>query len=61
MKFGKVDINTNDMDWSEVTWKEFLVAYDLSLAGIVTETPEEIGRAIGVKVPKEKVPKGGDA
>lgn len=60
MKFGNADINVKDIDWSKVTWKEFLVAYEHGLKGNVTETPEEIGKALGVKVPKAK-PKGGNA
>ena len=60
MKFGSVDINPVDPKWEEWTWKEFLSFYENSLKGSVTETPEEIGKALGVKVPKEK-PKSGNA
>jgi hypothetical protein len=38
----------------EMTWKEFLDFYEHSLKGNCTETPEEIGKALGVKVPKAK-------
>lgn len=53
MKFGGVDINP-DCNWKEWTWKEFLNFFEHSLKGNVTETPEEIGRALGVKVPGKK-------
>jgi hypothetical protein len=61
MKFGKVDINTTSpsVKWKDWTWKEFQNFYDHSLKGNVTETIEEIGKALGVKVPKSK--KGSDA
>jgi hypothetical protein len=56
MKFGNVDINTTDpsVKWEKWTWKEFLNFFDHSLKGNVTQTPEEIGKALGVKVPKQK-------
>jgi hypothetical protein len=56
MKFGNVDINTTSpsVKWKEWTWKEFLNFYEHSLKGNVTETAEEIGKALGVKVPKTK-------
>ncbi|MBE3086891.1 MAG: hypothetical protein IMZ64_11820 [Bacteroidetes bacterium] len=57
MQFGKVDINPKVGDF---TWKEFLDFYEHSLKGNVTETPEEIAQALGVKVPKVKL-KGGNA
>jgi hypothetical protein len=61
MKFGEVDINTTDpsVNWKDWTWKEFLNFYEHSVKGHATETPEEIAKALGVKVPKAK--KGGDA
>lgn len=62
MKFGEVDINTTDpsVKWKEWTWKEFLNFYEHSLKAHVTETPEDIAKALGVKVPKIKL-KGSDA
>jgi hypothetical protein len=51
MQFGKVDINPIV---GEFTWKEFQEFYDKSLKGNVTESSEEIGKALGVKVPKVK-------
>jgi hypothetical protein len=53
MKFGDVDINP-DCNWGEWDWKEFLSFYDSSLKGHVIETPEDIAKALGVKVPKAK-------
>lgn len=60
MKFGKVDINEKAPKWETWTWKDFLSFYESSLKGNVTETPEEIAHALGVKVPKVKL-KGGNA
>lgn len=62
MKFGNTDINTTDhsVNWKEWTWKDFMKFFDNSLKGNVNETPEEIAKALGVKVPKEKL-KGGNA
>ena len=59
MKFGSVDINT-EVNWSEWSWKDFQDFYDSSLKGNVTESPEDIAKALGVKVPKTKQ-KSGDA
>lgn len=56
MKFGNVDINPNG--WDKWTWKQFLSFYETSLKGKVTESPEEIGKELGLKVPKKK---GGNA
>ena len=53
MKFGKADINPN-AGWDKWTWKQFLSFYESSLKGHVTETPEEVGKALGVRVPKAK-------
>jgi hypothetical protein len=58
MQFGKVDINETAPKWETWSWKDFLSFYDSSLKGNVTETPEEIGKALGVKVPKEKLKSG---
>lgn len=52
MKFGDTDINEN-IDWSKWTWKEFLSFYENSLKN-VKETPEEIAKILGVKVPVQK-------
>jgi len=52
MQFGTVDINTDG--WDKWSWKDFLDFYDQSLKGKVTETPEEIARVLGVKVPVKK-------
>ena len=60
MKFGKTDINPN-VNWGKWTWKQFLNFYEHSLKGHVDETPEEIGKALGVKVPKAKEKKANDA
>lgn len=54
MKFGIVDINTTDVDFSKWTYKEFVVFYDAGLKGNVTETPEEVAKALGIKVPVQK-------
>jgi hypothetical protein len=59
MKFGKVDINENS-EWDKWSWKDFLSFYEHSLKGNVTESPEEIGKALGVKIPRAKE-KSGDA
>jgi len=59
MKFGNVDIN-DSLDWSKWTWVQFVDFYDHSLKGKVTETPEEIAKVLGVKLPdkpKEKAKK----
>lgn len=55
MKFGNVDINTTDqsVNWKAWTWKEFLSFYETSLKNKVTESPEEIAMALGVRVPKK--------
>ena len=55
MKFGDTDVNEK-LDWSKWTWEEFLSFYKTSLKN-VKETPEEIGKILGVKVPVQK-PKG---
>ena len=54
MKFGNVDINTKDVDFSTWLYKDFLTLYDNALKGKVTETPEEIAKVLGVKVPVQK-------
>ena len=61
MKFGTIDINTKDVDWSTVTWKQFLETYNNSLKGNVKESPEEIAKALGVKVPLPDKAKSGNA
>ncbi len=53
MKFGNVDINET-IDWSQWSWKDFLSFYDNSLKGQVVESPEEIAKVLGVKVPVQK-------
>ncbi len=53
MKFGNVDINET-INWSGWSWKDFLQFYDNSLKGHATETPEEIAKVLGVKVPVQK-------
>ena len=57
MKFGNVDINET-IDWSAWSWKDFLQFYD-TLKDHVTESPEEIAKVLGVKVPVQK-PKGAE-
>lgn len=52
MQFGTVDINPDG--WEKWTFKQFEEFYDQSLKGKVTETPEEIARVLGVKVPVKK-------
>ena len=54
MKFGNVDINTKDVDFSTWLYKDFLVLYENGLKGNVTESPEEIAKILGVKVPVQK-------
>jgi len=61
MKFWKVDINVIDVDWTKVSWKEFQETYNHSLKGNVTESPEEIAKALGVKVPLPDKAKSGNA
>lgn len=58
-QFGKVSINP-DCNWGEWSWKDFLSFYDNSLKGNVTETPEEIAKVLGVKIPVQK-PKAAEA
>lgn len=52
MKFGDTDVNP-DVNWSEWSWKDFLSFYETSLQN-VKETPEEIAKVLGVKVPVQK-------
>jgi len=54
MKFGNVDINTKDVDFSTWLYKDFLVFYENGLKGNVTESPEEIAKVLGVKIPVQK-------
>lgn len=54
MIFGSVDINPVDPKWDKWTWKEFTAFYDSSLRGNVKESPEEIAKVLGVKVPVQK-------
>lgn len=54
MKFGTVDVNTKDVDYSTWLYKDFLTLYDSALKGNVTESPEEIAKILGVKVPVQK-------
>jgi len=61
MKFGKVDINTKDVDWSKVSWNGFREIYNNSLKGNVTESPEFVAEKLGVKVPIPDKKKSGDA
>jgi uncharacterized iron-regulated protein len=59
MRFGNVDINER-LEWDKWSWKDFLQFYEHSLKGNIINSAEEIGKALGVKVPKAKE-KGGDA
>lgn len=59
MKFGTVDINTTDVDFSIWKWNDFLKFYEAGLKGQITETPEEVAAVLGVKVPIQK-PKPAD-
>lgn len=63
MKFGNVDINVNDPmnDWSKWSWNDFLSLYNSSLKGHVTETPEEIAKSLGVKLPDKPKVKAAEA
>lgn len=64
MKIGNADINPTDPQWEKWSWEDFLSFYEHSLKGHVTETPEEVAKLLGVKVPKEKPEKvkdGGNA
>ena len=54
MKFGSVDINTTDVDFSTWKWNDFQKFYDNGLKGQITETPEEVAAVLGVKVPMQK-------
>jgi len=54
MIFGTVDINTVDIDFSTWKWSDFLKFYENGLKGQVTETPEEVAKVLGVKVPVQK-------
>jgi hypothetical protein len=55
MIFGKVDINET-VQWSKWSWVQFMDFYEHSLKGKVIETPEEIAKVLGVKLPdKSKV------
>jgi hypothetical protein len=54
MKFGNIDINPDAPRWDKWTWKDFLSFYESTLKGKVTETPEGVAEALGVKVPKSK-------
>ena len=58
MKFGPVDIDET-LDWAKWEWEEFLAFYKTSLKE-VKETPEEIAKVLGVKVPVQK-PKKAEA
>jgi hypothetical protein len=51
--FGKVNIK-DDNQWETWSWKDFLSFYDNSLKGQVTESPEEIAKVLGVKIPVQK-------
>jgi hypothetical protein len=55
MKFGDTDVNET-LDWSAWSWKDFLDFYATSLKN-VKESPEEVAKVLGVKVPVQK-PKG---
>jgi hypothetical protein len=55
MKFGDTDVNES-LDWSAWKWEDFLSFYNTSLKN-VKETPEEVAKVLGVKVPVQK-PKG---
>lgn len=57
-QFGKVSVNP--AGWDKWTWKEFLSFYETSLAGQITETPEEVAKVLGVKVPVQKPKPAGD-
>lgn len=52
-QFGKVSVS-NNLDWGKWSWKDFLSFYESSLKGQVTETPEEIAKVLGVKIPVQK-------
>jgi len=58
VKFGNVDVDET-LDWAKWEWEEFLSFYQNSLKEI-KETPEEIAKVLGVKVP-EKKPKKAEA
>jgi len=51
-QFGKVSINP-DCKWSEWKWKDFMSFYENSCKDI-TETPEEVAKVLGVKIPVQK-------
>jgi len=53
MQFGNVSFNP-DVNWSEWTWDQFMDLYNSSLKGEVTDTPEEVAKVLGVKVPVQK-------
>ena len=52
-QFGKVSVNP-DCKWDTWSWKDFLSFYENSLKGHVTESPEEIAKVLGVKIPVQK-------
>lgn len=58
MKFGDTDVNET-LNWSEWSWKDFLSFYETSLKN-VKETPEEVAKVLGVKIPVQK-PKKAEA
>ena len=51
-RFGDTEVN-HELDWSAWSWKDFLNFYDTSLKN-VKETPEEVAKVLGVKVPVQK-------
>jgi hypothetical protein len=54
MKFGSVDINTTDVDFTTWTWNDFLKFYESGLKGQIEESPEEVAKVLGVKIPVQK-------
>lgn len=48
-------------DWSKWTWVQFMDLYNSSLKGHVTETPEEIAKSLGVKLPDKPKAKAAEA
>jgi len=50
--FGKVSINPN-CGWDKWTWKQFMDFYNSSCKE-VKETPEEVAKVLGVKIPVQK-------
>ena len=65
MKFGTVDINTKDVDFTTWTFEEFKALYNSALKGHVKESLEEVAKALGMVIPEkvkpDKVKTSGDA